>query len=263
MNATSADDPVRVALDSNGVLRVDLNRPEARNAMNRAVIDRLLDVADRAERDPSVRVILLRGEGAGFCAGHDLREHDESSPAEHLNRELRDRLNVRWSDVPVPTIVAMHGFALGSGLMLALACDLRIAAEGLEVSLPESRIGMFPALGGTTLLTRIIGPTRASLMVLTGARYDAATAAEWGLVTQVVPKDEVAATAEQLADVLAENAPLSMRFAKKVIRDAENLDLMTAHRQESMLNTIIRTSEDRREGIAAFREKRKPRFRGA
>lgn len=244
------------------MLRVRLNRPAALNAMNREVIDSLLALTERVESDPAIRVVVLEGEGRAFCVGHDLREHDDPSPASHLTRELTERLNIRWAQLSVPTVAALHGFALGSGLMLALACDIRIAAEGLEVSLPESRIGMFPALGGTTLLTRIIGPARASLMVLTGSRYDAQTMLQWGMVADVVPTDRLRQSVDELAATLAGNAPLSMRFAKTIIRDAEHLALAEAHRQESLLNTIIRTSADRREGIAAFREKRTPRFVG-
>lgn len=204
----------------------------------------------------------MLGEGSAFCVGHDLRERNDPSPVEHLVGELIDHLVVRWAELRVPTIAGIHGFALGSGLILSMVCDIRIAASDLTVSLPEVKMGMFPALGGTALLTRIVGPSRASRMILTGERFDVETIADWGLFSDVVPNDDLKTTVASLARTVSQNAPLSMQFAKLSIRDGHRLSLGEAHRQESLLATGIRTSDDRREAMEAMKAGRVPIFRG-
>jgi enoyl-CoA hydratase/carnithine racemase len=158
------------------------------------------------------------------------------------------------------TIAAMHGHAIGRGLMLALACDLRIAADDLRASLPELSLGMFPGLGGTTMLKQIVGPARAAHMVLTASPVDAQTALQWGLVTEVVPRNALAERARAVAHRIGGYAPVTTRIAKSLL--ADRAGLRAGHERETLFSALAQSTTDWPEGLAAFKDKRAPRYIG-
>jgi enoyl-CoA hydratase/carnithine racemase len=249
---------------SDGVAVVRLNRPDALNAVNAEMTEGLLTAVRRAERDNDVSSVVLLGSGRAFCAGQDLKE---PRTAAHLDARVsdavRDNLLRRFENLPKPVVAGLHGYALGRGLMLALACDVRIAAADAMMSLPETQIGMIPGDGATYRLVRLIGPGRAAHMVLTGEKINAAQAEAWGLVTQVVERDALETIALGLARRMGRNAPLALAFAKTAIGRASGMGgLQEATEYETLINESLQTTADWQEGIAAFREKREPRFQG-
>lgn len=248
-----------------GVATVTLNRPEARNALSRQMRDDLARVFGWcAEETDAVRAVVLRGEGAAFFAGQDLKEGDASaSPIETLEDKVRGDFQTLLGDLPRPTVAALHGYTLGRGLEVALTCDIRVAAADLQAGMPEVNLGMIPASGGTQRLTRLVGPARALDLMLSAERIDAATALAWGVVTRVVPRAQLDDAVQALARKLASHAPLAMRYVRRAVQDGGHLSLAEGLRLEAALAALLRTSFDRTEGIQAFREKRKPAFRGA
>jgi len=204
--------------------------------------------------------------GAGeraFSAGADIREFVEPQVPVRF-RESRKRVDFRQAmdRCPQPIIAAIRGYALGGGLELALACDLRIAGEDAQLGLTEVNLAIIPGGGGTQRLPRLVGRGRALEMILTGARIDAREAWRIGLVERVVPAADVLASARELARTLAEKAPVALRYAKESVVKGLELPLADGLRLENDLATLLRTTEDRVEGAKAFLEKRKPRFTG-
>jgi enoyl-CoA hydratase/carnithine racemase len=253
---------VRCAADG-AVVTITLARPEARNALTREMrddLDRLL--AGCAESD-LVRAVVLAGEGPAFCAGQDLKEGGEPLTAtQSVESKRRGDFQSRLASLPQPTIAALHGAVLGRGLEVALTCDIRIAADDAVFGMPEVSIGMIPASGGTQRLLRLVGQARALDLLLSGERIDAATAREWGLVTRVVPRSELNGTAHALATRIAGHAPVALRYAKRAVLEGAHLTLAEGLQLEATLAALLRTTDDRAEGIRAFREKRAPRFTG-
>ena len=246
------------------VATVTLNRPEAMNAINVAMRQELPARLLEAERDDQVRVIVLRGAGVrGFCVGADVKEF---APVDSLSRYRGDRIAESWVAVferlRKPVIAAVHGFCLGGGLEMALACDLRIATEDAQLGLPELTHGFIPGAGGTQRLLRLVGLGRAMDMILSGERVDAEQAMRIGLVTRVVPRDGLDAAAAALAESIAARAPLAVMAAKEALHRGADMDLRGGMRMELDLLTVLLGTEDRQEAVAAFREKRKPEFRG-
>ena len=243
---------------------VTLNRPDARNALSRAVNLQLQDLATALDDRDDVRAIVLTGAGDKvFCAGADLKERRGVPAAEtgpYLNA-IGGAIN-GWAELHKPTICALNGSAYGGGLELALACDFRILVEGAEVGLTEVKLGIMPGAGGTQRLPRLIGEARAKELILLGRRIGAARALEIGLVNQVVPRAGFQAAVEGLLAELATCAPLSLRFAKAAIERghgkpiSEGLDI----ERECYDGTLF--SEDRDEGLAAFAEGRPPKYQG-
>jgi len=254
-----------VLLDvGDGIATVTLNRPDVLNAMNTAMRRGLLDAFTRLQADPEVKVILVTGAGGrAFSAGADIREFLEP-PVPTAFREERRRLDYRavMECCPQPIIAAIRGFALGGGLELALACDIRIAAEDAVLGLTEINLGIIPGGGGTQRLPRLVGRGKALEMILTGARLPAAEALRIGLVERVVPVAELDGAARELARSIADKAPIALRYAKEAVVGGLGLPLADGIRLENDLATLLRTTEDRVEGARAFVEKRKPRWQG-
>lgn len=246
------------------VLTITLDRPSARNALSRQMrADLATLLAWCAAETERVRAVVLAGGGPAFCSGQDLKEGgDATGPAESLERKRRGDFQTLLADLPQPTVAALHGPVLGRGLEVALTCDIRIAADDATLGLPEVALGMIPASGGTQRLSRLIGPARALDLVLSGERIDAATALAWGLVTRVVPRAELPGAARSLAERLADHAPLAMRYARRAILEGTHLSLAEGLHLEAALAAVLRTTDDRAEGIRAFREKRPPAFTG-
>ena len=246
------------------VATITLNRPDVHNAQNDTLRRELHDVFGALTTDDDIKVIVITGAGErAFSAGADIREFVATASPTQL-RERRKRIEYRamMDRCSQPIIAAINGFALGGGLELALACDIRITAENATLGLTEINLAIIPGGGGTQRLPRLIGRGKALEMILTGARIDAPTALRIGLVERVVPAAELAAAVEELARTIAAKAPVALRYAKEAVVKGLDLPLADGLRLEGDLSTLLRTTEDRLEGARAFIEKRKPRWQG-
>ena len=247
------------------VLVVALNRPEVLNAINTQMGQDLLDLWTQLAVSPAeTRCVVLTGAGErAFCAGGDLKERngmsDETWRAQH---ELFERAFVALNECPVPVIAAVNGSAYGGGLETALGCDFIYAARGARFALSEVRLGIMPGGGGTQNLPRAVGERRAKELILTARAFTAEEAREWGLVNRLCEPGRALPDAVETALAIADNAPLSVRQAKKSIHYGLQMDFATAYRFEIEAYSRLIDCEDRMEGVRAFNEKRKPAFRG-
>lgn len=244
---------------------ITLDRPEALNSLEATLKKELLAAIREAGRDPDVRVVILTGAGRAFCAGQDLKERLQPDPTP-LDVEVRERFNpiimaIRLLDKPV--IAAVNGVAAGAGASLAFACDLRIAAEQATFVLAFSRIGLIPDSGATWLLPRLVGLGRAAELMLMVDPLPAAEALRIGLVNRVVPLDEVMAEARRMAGNLAASAPRALALTKRALRRAQESSFEVTLDYEASLQGIAGRTADHAEGLAAFTEKRPPRFTGS
>jgi enoyl-CoA hydratase/carnithine racemase len=257
-------DPAVIVERQDHVATVTLNRPDVLNAQNNAMREGLMAAFAALKTDEDVHAIVVTGAGErAFSAGADIKEFLEP-PVPTRFREQRRRLDYRaeMDRCPQPIVAAIRGFALGGGLELALACDIRIAAEDAQLGLTEINLGIIPGGGGTQRLPRLVGRGKALEMILTGARLSAAEALRVGLVERVVPVAELSSAALGLARTIAEKAPIALRYAKEAVVSGLQLPLADGLRLENDLATLLRTTEDRVEGARAFVEKRKPRWSG-
>jgi len=249
---------------ADGIVTITLNRPEVHNAMNERMRQELTRCFGDLATSDEARVVVVTGAGdRAFSAGADIREFVEPQVPVRF-RESRKRVDFRQAmdRCPQPIIAAIRGYALGGGLELALACDIRLASEDAQLGLTEVNLAIIPGGGGTQRLPRLVGRGRALEMILTGARIDAREAWRIGLVERLVPAADVLAAARELARTLAEKAPVALRYAKEAVVKGLELPLADGLRLENDLATLLRTTEDRVEGAKAFLEKRKPRFTG-
>ncbi|MEU3332258.1 enoyl-CoA hydratase/isomerase family protein [Glutamicibacter creatinolyticus] len=243
-----------------GVLTV--NRPERRNALNRAVVGELRQALQDFEEDVSVRVVVFTGAGAkAFVAGADIKQLAGYTPADGLGAWLQ-RFFDYLQDYPKPTIAAINGFALGGGAELAMACDIRIASAGARFGLPETNLGIIPGAGGTQRLARLVGTGRAIELILTGRIITAEHALQIGLVTEVVDGEALLDTARSTAELIMAKGPLATRMAKIVVRGGIETDLATGLLLERLAQSLLYGSTDKAEGTSAFIEKRRPSFSG-
>lgn len=244
-----------------GYAIVQLDRPEVLNALNGALMAELVDALEGLDRNDQVRCIILTGNDAAFAAGADIKEMADASAVEML---LRDQF-ARWDrirKVRKPLIAAVGGFALGGGCELAMACDIIIASETARFGQPEINIGVMPGAGGTQRLTRAIGKTRAMEMVLTGRFITAREACDAGLVSKVVPQEALMEEARRLAQEIASRPPLAVRLAKESVLKAFDTTLEGGLEFERKNFYLLFASEDQKEGMKAFTEKRKPAWKG-
>ena len=245
------------------VLTITLNRPDVLNAFNTAM-HRALAAALRDARDAAVRAVVITGAGRGFCVGQDLTEFREA-PGD-IGSRLRDNYhpNVRAiRALEKPVIAAVNGAAAGAGMSLACACDLRIAADTATFVPAFINIGLIPDSGGSYFVTRILGPARAFEWLASGKRLTAAEAHGWGLVSEVVEADGLAARAATLAAQLAELPTRGVGMTKRLLDHAVTATLDEQLEREAQLQAAATQTDDFKEGVAAFLEKRPPRFRGA
>ncbi|AFJ46755.1 2,3-dehydroadipyl-CoA hydratase PaaF [Shimwellia blattae] len=243
------------------VLTLTLNRPEARNALNNSLLTGLADALEAAAGDPGVGAVVITGQPRFFAAGADLREMASRGLADTLN-DPRPLIWQRLDNFPKPLIAAVNGYALGAGCELVLLCDLVIAGDNASFGLPEITLGLMPGAGGTQRLIRTVGKALASRMVLSGEAISAARAQEAGLVAEVHPAALTLEYAQRLAAKIAGHAPLALQAAKQSLRQSQESGLALGLKQERTLFTLLAATDDRREGIAAFLEKRSPNFTG-
>jgi len=243
---------------------ITINRPEVMNALSNALVEELDQTLDLVERDEEVRALIITGTGdKAFMAGADIRELEKRDFI--LGRqETRRRQQVfnRLAEMKIPVIAAINGFALGAGLELAIACTIRVACEEARLGSPEVNLGIIPGDGATQRLPRLIGFGRAMEMVLTGDFIDAQEAYRIGLVNKVVPRTELMDAARKLAAKLAAKAPLAVQCAKEAVNRSLEVGLYEGLAHESYLHALTCATEDKKEGVAAFLEKRKPNFQG-
>jgi enoyl-CoA hydratase/carnithine racemase len=238
-----------------------LNRPEARNALSPEMMEQLAGELERLDPDPEVRCVVIAGSEKVFAAGADIKAMSERSFAEALRHPAASFWR-RLAAIKTPMIAAVSGYALGGGCELALACDMIVAAEGAQFGQPEITLGIIPGGGGTQRLARVLGKQRAMQLVLTGERFDAATALELGLVNEVVEGGGWLDEAMALAATVAERPPIAVRLAKQAVLVAEETALSPGIENERRLYELAMATEDRVEGMTAFLEKREPKFEG-
>jgi 2-(1,2-epoxy-1,2-dihydrophenyl)acetyl-CoA isomerase len=246
------------------VATVTLNRPEARNALDLTMRQEMLSVLDEIEADPAARVVILTGAGGHFCSGGDVKTmRKPHTAAEGRARvELLNRMVLRLVHFPLPTIAMVDGYAVGAGSNLALCCDLIVASDRAKFGELFCKIGLVVDGGGTWLLPRVVGMARAKELALTGDVIDAAEAARLGLVNRVVPAAALATTTRALAEKIAAGPPLALRLDKQMLNRAATSDLAAALEVEAFSQGLAIASEDHREGVAAFFDKRPPTFSG-
>jgi 2-(1,2-epoxy-1,2-dihydrophenyl)acetyl-CoA isomerase len=250
---------------SGAIVTVTLNRPEARNAIDLVMRRELLAALDDIEADAEARVLVLTGAGGHFCSGGDVKtmRAKRHTAAEGRGRvEALNRMVLRLVDFPRPTIAMVDGFAVGAGSNLALCCDLIVASDRAKFGEVFWKIGLVPDGGGTWLLSRVVGLARAKELVFTAEVIDAAEAARIGLVNRVVPVADLAATTRALAEKIAAGPPAVLRMTKHMLNRAATSDLASALDLEAFSQSIAITGEDHQEGLAAFFDKRPPRFTG-
>ena len=246
------------------VLWVTLNRPHRLNAFNDVMMEELSDVFDTVEKDPSIRCLVITGEGdRSFSTGADLTMFPKATPvkAEDFAR-AGQKLFGKLEEMSKPVIAAINGFALGGGLELALACDFRVAAEHAEFGTPEILRGITSGWGATQRLVRIVGLAKAKEMVMLGGMLKAEDALKTGLVHIVVHYEKLRDTVKELATKLSEGPPIAMKYAKYVLNFGTQVPLDAGLRIEAALMGLEFSTEDLKEGVEAFMSRRKPEFKG-
>ncbi|MBO8162242.1 MAG: enoyl-CoA hydratase [Brevibacillus sp.] len=241
-----------------------IERPEVHNCLNLSTLTRMRERINQIRSDREIRVVIITGQGdKAFCAGADLKERSEMTEeqVQHFILTIRDTFT-ELERLPKPVIAAINGAAFGGGTELALACDLRIASESVQMGLTETSLGIIPGAGGTQRLPRIIGRAKAKELIFTARRITAREALELGLVNRVVPPEQLMSTALALAEEIAANAPIALAQAKYAIDTGLEVDLSTGLAIETNAYQLLIPTRDRLEGLAAFREKRKPTYRG-
>jgi 2-(1,2-epoxy-1,2-dihydrophenyl)acetyl-CoA isomerase len=251
-----------------GIATLTLNRPDRLNALGGSLRDDLHDALTRSAADPDVRVMIITGAGKGFCAGGDVKAMQEAKEGKRERPLIekiapgRDRTLLAMRDAPQPIIAAINGAAAGAGMNLALGCDIRIASTAARFSQAFVKRGLHPDWGGTYFLPRVVGMAKAAEMIFTGEIIDAAEALRLGIVSRVVAPEELMSTTLALARRIAAGPPVAIRLAKHSLYANAERDLRSALETETFAQNICFETEDAREGIRAFIDKRDPVFRG-
>lgn len=246
------------------VVEVALDRPGSLNAVSTAFAREIAAVTGDLAADPTVRAVVLTStQDKAFCVGADLKERSSFTDADLMDQRLVTRPAYGGVlSLPVPAVAAVEGFALGGGLEIALSCDVIVAGEAATVGLPEVSVGVIPGGGGTQLLTRRVGWSRAASLIFTARRIGAAEAARLGVIDEVVPTGSARERALSLAGEMAANSPVAVRNAKRAMRLGADVDLATGLEVEDSCWRATAFSGDRREGVAAFVDKRAPQWPG-
>jgi len=252
---------VLVERPADGVAVIRINRPEARNALNMEVRSLIARHLTESGEDDAIRCVVLTGNDKSFAAGADIKEMAGAGSIEMIQRGAHKLWRV-ISSCPKPVIAAVNGFALGGGCELAMTCDIIIAGESARFGQPEVKIGILPGGGGTQRLTRAVGKFKAMKICLTGDLFSAKEAFDMGLVSELVPDAEVEKRALAMALQIAELSPLAVQQIKEVVLAGQDASLDAALRLETKAIQLQFASQDQKEGMAAFIEKRKPKFQG-
>jgi enoyl-CoA hydratase len=246
-----------------GIGYLTLNRPDVRNAFNQEMIDELRDALRCIDRDEEIRVLIVTGAGRAFQAGADIAELSVMSPMDILRwNEGIVRINADLEKLRQPVIAAINGPAMGGGLELAISCTLRVIVESAKMALPEVKLGIIPGTGGTQRLPRLIGKGRAAELLLTGGVVNAPDALDMGLVNKVAPDGKVVEAAEELARRIMANAPIAVEMAKDALEIGKDLPLEHAVQYSQKNCVTCFSTEDMKEGMTAFLEKREAHFKG-
>jgi len=244
-----------------GIAYITVNRPKALNALNSALLDELYNVFSSVSADKEVKAVILTGEGKAFVAGADIAEMNNLTAIEGKAMMAKGHKVMNCIEtLEKPVIAAVNGFALGGGCELAMACDIRIASEKAKFGQPEVNLGIIPGFGGTQRLPRLVGKGMGKYLIMTGEMIGAEEACRIGLVEKVVPEEALISAAEKTAQTIMEKAPIAIAAAKSVINTGYNLDTFTACQLEAEATAAPFASEDRKEGMTAFLEKRPAKF---
>ena len=244
-----------------GYAIIQLNRPEVLNALNMRLMEELVDALESMDKDDGVRAIILTGNDKAFAAGADIKEMANASAAEMLVREQFARWE-RIRKIKKPVIAAVSGFVLGGGCELAMSCDFIIASETAKFGQPEINIGVMPGAGGTQRLTRAVGKYKSMEIVLTGRMIPAEEAMRWGLVNKVVPVECVLDEVKALAREIASKPPIAVRLAKEAVLKSFDTTIEGGLEFERKNFYLLFATDDQKEGMKAFVEKRKPEWKG-
>jgi len=247
-----------------GIATITINRPKALNALNKQAVQEISARLDEAEEDETVKVIVITGAGdKGFCVGLDLKSVKGISAVDGMNLSLRgQKLTKKIEELRKPVIAAINGYALGGGLEMAMSCDLRIASDNARMGQTELNVGLIPGWGGTQRLPRLVGRAMAKELIFTAKMIDANTAKQLGLLNEVVPSDELKSAVKKFAAELLTKPPVGLQLAKQLINSSIETDLTKGLVQEAQAFGVLASTEDFDEGVAAFIEKRKPKFKG-
>jgi enoyl-CoA hydratase len=247
-----------------GIATITINRPKALNALNKQAVQEISARLDEAEEDDAVKVIVITGAGdKGFCVGLDLKSVKGISAVNGMNLSLLgQKLTKKIEELKKPVIAAINGYALGGGLELAMSCDLRIASETAKLGQTELNVGLIPGWGGTQRLPRLVGRAIAKEMIFTAKMIDAKTAERLGLLNKVVPPDQLKSAVKEIATELMTKPPVGLQLAKQLINSSIETDLTKGLVQEAQAFGVLASTEDFDEGVAAFIEKRKPKYKG-
>lgn len=249
---------------TDGIALITVNRPESLNALNSQVLGELECTLYQVDKDSAAQVVILTGAGEkAFVAGADIKEMAAMTSFQGHQFALQgQRVMLFIEKMTKPVIAAVNGYALGGGLELALACDFIYASENAKVGFPEVTLGIIPGFGGTQNISRLIGPNRAKEMVYSGKMIPAQKALAWGIVNDVCPQEELSAKVMAVAHEIAKNGRLGVGYAKNAIANGLNMSKEDGFRYESSLFGVLFATEDQKEGMGAFVEKRKAEFKG-
>ena len=247
----------------NHIATISINRPEHLNSLNREVLEEMDQLLDEIQRDDTIHVFILTGEGRAFVAGADITEMKAMSPDQARQFAAKGSAVFRKIELmEKPSIAAVNGFALGGGCELALACDIRVASEKAKFGQPEVGLGIIPGFSGTIRLGKLVGEAKAKELIFTGEIIGAKEALSMGLVNHLYPPDEVLAGALKIAEKIAEKSSVAVGYAKAAIARSREADMATAMELENSLFGLCFAEADQQEGMDAFVNKRKPEFKG-
>jgi enoyl-CoA hydratase len=240
---------------------IELNRPKVLNALNRQMVSEVLSAMESYDNDPGVKVIVLAGKGRAFAAGADI---DEMMDADAISMETLNQFTDwdRLAWIKKPVIGAVHGFALGGAFELALCCDMLFASENAEFGFPEVNLGVMPGAGGTQRLTKLVGKTKAMEWILSGKRISAKEALQYGIINSTFAEEVLMEETFKFANLIAKQAPISIRLIKESVLKAVDYPLYEGMQYERKNFYMLFATEDQKEGMRAFKEKRRPDFKG-